>query len=734
MLFPALALALLQTPPAADAALVPPALLLRWRTVTSEVARTGDAGLVEELRTLLAELGDEPAELERLAQTWRRTAAGAKPARGARTAVARRIERELPALVAELEELAGERQLALARCILVLDHDEPGANALLGRARDAEGAWLAPEELAWKDGARALAEHEREVRALDFEHERGASDNPALRALGGGSFVRAHGLELHAALPPETLTRILDQTLRAAAFSRALLGGKVTAPVLAARRVYVLLDSPDAFETVLAEARTVGRMSAEAEEEIRRHDFHSFPDPRGWSTLRWRPETDFAAFLLWELAPTWLGADAQPCLAAGHVNSVCLRFLGTSLPLIAWREVEAAGAAAQRTLAAQDPHRREALWRATRRSFLGTRAWMVRAVRAGTDPPWSRAMLDHAGKIVGENLLKTTLVCELLHVEGRLDELCAATRARTDVPAAMEAALGSPLPEFEARWRRWLDPQRRVGVRARLEAEPAASAGPGPFDAALRALNQARANAHKGAPLEIPLVALDAELARGAALHARYLAQNPDLQTAWPGAHEEYAGRPGFSAEGALSASRSLLSYGTTPEGAIEEWLATFYHRLPLLDPGLFGVGFAAEDGVVVADVHSLVLDPARDHVALWPMDDARDVPRAFHPEQPNPVPGSDMAALGFPVSVQLYFVEPTRRVTLELELWQGEPESGARVACHVLSPDAPLFTGLVPRNAWALVPERWLDARTRYTAVARFGGETRRWSFTTAK
>jgi hypothetical protein len=127
------------------------------------------------------------------------------------------------------------------------------------------------------------------------------------------------------------------------------------------------------------------------------------------------------------------------------------------------------------------------------------------------------------------------------------------------------------------------------------------------------------------------------------------------------------------------------------------------------------------------------VLDTFRDHVVVWPLADDVGVPLRFEPEVPNPVPAADMETLGYPVTVQLFFAEPREHVELVLELFQGDVD-GKSVACHAISPDAPLQIELVPENAWALVPQRPLAASTRYTARARWGDQERVWSFTTGR
>ena len=722
-----LALGLLQAP-ADSAPLVPLPVRLEWRTLTSEAARAGEREAVDVLRAVLAELGDAPAELARLGEAWEKSLASARPQRGANATLARQVKRELPTLVTALDELEGEPRLRLARAILRLDHTEPKANALLGRTGDEDGEWLTPEEQHWKAGARRVAALQQEARDLELDVLEEASRNPAMLALGGGHALTARGLELHSTLPPAALRRILISALRASAFARALAeGGDLQRPA-ARERTFLLLDSEARLDAVLQEAVEAGGLSPSGAEQIRRLDFRAFHDSRGWTVLRWRPEADFAAYLLWEAAPAWLGGEPQPCLSTGHLNSVALRFLGTTLPLIAWFEAGAAGASSERTRAARASGR-DGRWRLAQRTLLGCRTWLVRAVRAGEDPPWARAMLDQEGKITDENLVKTTFVCEFLQADGRLGELLVRSRGRRYGPAVLEQALGEPLDAFEARWRRWLDPARERSLVAQLEQEPGEDASTD-FAAALLALNQARANAHKGHTLEIPLVALEEELGFGAAAHARYLTLNPEQRMAWPGAHEEHTDRPGFSPEGALAGARALLAFDATPVEAVDSWLSTFYHRLPLLDPGLFGVGFGRAGDVFAADVRSLVAPVTRDYVALWPMPDALDVRRSFQPELPNPVPGSPMERLGQPVTVQLFFVNAREDVRLELELFRGEtPVEG-----HLLAPDQPLFDALPHPNAWGFIPKQRLEPRTTYTAVARWLGHERRWSFTTGK
>lgn len=726
---------LLQQSPVPAGPLAAPAVFQKLRSTTSDIAKTGQLRLVQRMTAVLAGLGDDPEDLERLARGWEKSVSNAKPTRSTGTSAASKLRRELMPLVEQLASVDGPRRSELARWILELDSGQPAANAALEREQDATGEWLTREERSWRLGAQRDTELLRVAGALEFEVAHGESDNPALKKLRGSANVaRARGIELHAELAPERLERVLGQALRAMALSNGVLSGQLELHKGLRPWKFVLLDSDELLLSALEEAREAKAIAPEEYDAFRELRLRSFIDARGWRTSRWRSEAELEALILWDSSRSWLGR-AQPCLRVGHLNWVCLSFLGSSIPMSAWREEVAGSAASEHTTAKLDEQRlRQSLWRCARQSLFGCRAWMMRAVREKRDPPWVRAMLDQDGKIRDENLLKTTLVCELLQQEGRLWPVMESTREKPTPSAAIEKALGEPLPEFEGRWRRWLDPPRRSGVLQELELGAPAPEGESPFAAAMLILNQSRANALKDQAPEVPIVALEPELCRAAELHARYLTLNPEQKTKWPAAHEEYVGAPGFTPAGSLSGGHSVIAFDGDAVKAVEGWLGTFFHRLPLLDPGLFGAGFGTSEEVVVLDVRSLVLTPWQDHVVVWPLSEAQDVPRSFVPELPNPVPSADMASLGYPITVQLFFRESTGRSAqaLELELFAGAPQPEHTVACHEITPDAPLQVQLAPENAWCLIPKQPLKKKTLYTARATWADQVKVWSFTT--
>jgi hypothetical protein len=170
-----------------------------------------------------------------------------------------------------------------------------------------------------------------------------------------------------------------------------------------------------------------------------------------------------------------------------------------------------------------------------------------------------------------------------------------------------------------------------------------------------------------------------------------------------------------------------------TPDEALNGWLGTFYHRLPLIHPGLVRVGWALQKDVAVLDSGSLARPVAGPWHVVWPYDGMTDVPTHFSPELPNPVPGADQSAFGYPITLQIHAgAGPPRTITLELR--EGGPK-GAEVACHVSTPSQPSNPDLSLSDAWCLIPKAPLKPSTAYAVTAKWS-ETRKisWSFKTGK
>jgi hypothetical protein len=95
----------------------------------------------------------------------------------------------------------------------------------------------------------------------------------------------------------------------------------------------------------------------------------------------------------------------------------------------------------------------------------------------------------------------------------------------------------------------------------------------------------------------LPDVTLDLTMSEGCSLHAAYLNQNTDQVFGGLDAHDEYPDRPGYTEAGALAGTNGDIFYGGTGIGAIDGWFQTYYHRNPMMSPGVTKIGYGDNPG-----------------------------------------------------------------------------------------------------------------------------------------
>lgn len=106
-------------------------------------------------------------------------------------------------------------------------------------------------------------------------------------------------------------------------------------------------------------------------------------------------------------------------------------------------------------------------------------------------------------------------------------------------------------------------------------------------EALVKRMNQIRALAGLGP------VTLDEKLSDGCGKHADYIVRNldhPKLQGL--GIHDEDPSLPGATPEGARSGNAAVIALVSDPLDSVDNWLATLYHRLPLLNPRITRIGY----------------------------------------------------------------------------------------------------------------------------------------------
>jgi len=242
-------------------------------------------------------------------------------------------------------------------------------------------------------------------------------------------------------------------------------------------------------------------------------------------------------------------------------------------------------------------------------------------------------------------------------------------------------------------------------------------------------------------------VKADPTLSQGCQLHANYLLKNFDAALAGQiDVHDEDPKLPSFTAEGRQAARAAVVSQARGPRDpllSIDLWMASFYHRIPLLDPNLtrIGVGFANQhenEWFVVIDVKSGKNRPKEITVIRYPTDNQRGVPCIFAlgaPEVPNPIPmNGDSRGAGHPITVSFY----AGRWAITAASARLTDGAGKEVPAWFSCPEKPAVKGGYGTNSICLIPQLPLQPNAKYTvnAAARVNGREwkRTWSFQTGE
>jgi hypothetical protein len=648
--------------------------------------------------------------------------------------VAKAIAKTAADLGASLSSLESDAKSAAARQTLRLDGACRAAHEALGHV-ERGGAWIPAGLTSAFERRAAIQTAAQDARKLEVEIEVAESWMPILEAVYGrkGIAARCGGMSVHSATHSAAqLTRQLRQAMRALALTNWLLVGELAVPTVENRNC-VFVGSKEAYDKAAAAAKSSGELTREEyDRAMKVSGFHG----AGYRLDDGIAETTIGAnayfvssHVLWtDFAKPYLGF--QPVLRAGQMNWIYSGFLGVPMPTFAWTETREEKKGVTSDLPPSERERREML-RLAKAGLSGSRMYVRWLARRGEDPAWSRSMLDEVGKIQGNDLMKSTLVVEYLQEIGEFSKLVRGTCGDEPGQASFEKALEQPLGEFEARWREWLFAgEPASGLAQRLGAPPVEPVSPSD-KVVLDYLNALR---RQTLGKDAPLVGVDGDLSAGCGAHALYLGAHPKQLAAWPDAHEEYPDQEGFSAAGCRAGLSSVIvgpGVDTAAE-AIDGWMATFYHRLPLIDPGLVRIGWALEKGVAVLDSGSLVAPVEDTRFVTWPHDQSTNVPRRFPGELPNPVPGEDQSQWGYPVTIQFYNYAPEPDVRMRLYVGR---RGGVEVPCHYSTPRKPTNPDLAPAGAFCLIPKTPLAANTVYAvAVDDWPKDARGadWTFTT--
>jgi hypothetical protein len=702
--------------PAADAPpLVPAPLLERLARAAEDLARRGRKDEAAVVVDVHAELRAPAAGVAALRESVAKALAKAKPvplpiadAAHAMTKLAADIAATLPTL-----DDAGRR--AVARQTVRLDGACRPAQNALGRV-ERDGVWVSADVLPLLTRRAEIQAAVRAAHKLDVPLEEEEGWLPLLETLyhKKGISVRLGDFSIQSATHSKhQLLRQVREAARAAALANWLVNGELEPPKPVRAHVAAFVASRDDYLRAIDAALAASDITSKQAAQYRTlGGFHTIR----YSVFTGTAETEIGANTFFDLVtdvpvgPHTIHG-AQPALLAPLMNWIYGGFLGHPMPLIAWTETEATkrGVTSDTPQAAAE---REAMLRMAKAGLAGSRAYVRWLARRGEDPAWSRAFLDEIGMIQGDTLMKSTLVADFLFESDEFTRVLKETYGENVAPETFQAAVGCPLPEFEQRWREWLfagDPPS--GLAQTLGTAPTDPVLPAE-KAVLAYLDKVR---RQTLGKRAPDVGVDRELSDGCRAHALYLTKNTKQLSQWPGAHEEYPDQESYSPEGARAGLSSVIAPGVDgPADAIDGWIGTFYHRLPLLEPGLVRIGWGLEGHVAVLDAGSLVAPTELPIHVPWPAPESKDVPRRFCAELPNPVPGADQSQWGYPVTLQFFANDPDAT----MRLYVGNTRGGQEIPCHFSTPKKPTNTELAPAGVFCLIPKVPLAANTTYTVA----------------
>jgi hypothetical protein len=241
----------------------------------------------------------------------------------------------------------------------------------------------------------------------------------------------------------------------------------------------------------------------------------------------------------------------------------------------------------------------------------------------------------------------------------------------------------------------------------------------------------------------LPSLTEDPAVAEGAEAHAYfYLFNFGQSQLQGLGIHTEDQALPGFSGANSLLRDRKfgyagnrgaeVINHVAIPDGSIQVWIDSVYHRYPLLarETSVAGYGQAGF-GIASISVMDLgVADPGRSDPIVYPVPDQADVPAYFNGQEvPDPVPQGATYPVGYPVTLQVGAGQ-----TLTVTSGRLFGSDNQEVPSYTLQPGASGVT----QSEWALLAQHPLTPGARYTVevIGKVDGQdfSKRWSFAVAR
>lgn len=222
-----------------------------------------------------------------------------------------------------------------------------------------------------------------------------------------------------------------------------------------------------------------------------------------------------------------------------------------------------------------------------------------------------------------------------------------------------------------------------------------------------------------------------AELTDGCQKHVNYMEVNNELT------HVEDENKSGYTEEGALAGMSSVLSHGRENiAAAIQGWMDTLYHRLPLLNSDFTEVGYYYDANSTFACLQGWEIFSAREYTAPLPMPTPQmtDVPTSFYGNE-TPDPLLDQGGT-YPSGtvITLSFSDTDTVTDMQVTLID---QNNQNIAGYLRLPNDPADPNQAYQyNTVSFIPKNPLNAQTKYTVTmtgtVNAVAFSKIWSFTT--
>ncbi|MBL8858781.1 MAG: hypothetical protein JNL28_09770 [Planctomycetes bacterium] len=739
------------TPAAAPANPVPSSMIAPLEGIAKQLAKGGREREMKDVLSAMEKFGYPKPNFDKLEKQCKDDLAKAKTAIDSLPSGAKQLRTTATQLAVIMNKLEDEEaRQDMARKILLLDGENEAAHAALGHEKVGK-SWVKADlkDLKVRRGEILRMVGEAKKLVVDMETTENVDDEFCEKACGvKATVVRRGQMELHSNFTVEKTQRIMREVQRAWALGywirRNELKMMPNPPGNIKRNIWLLIDSREKFNNYAAEILAAGRMRDEDARLMERPNSQigAFSIKEGPRVILAQWEATVQCDLL--VAYSGMDEGLRTPLSVGHLNWLTLTCFGSALPNYVIKE--GAGKGYGDTKVVGDDREREELMRLAKAGIAGSRTWMQFLAERGEDPLFGKSLVNSIGEVTGNELHKCTSIVEFLQESATFYDIYKrlGTKAEGSPVNLYVAAMNMEFGELETRWRDWLLGSR-PGVAERIDKENL-SAWPKDALAVLQYMNEIREGAFKGRVDGLWKLKFDPDLSEGCALHAHYLTLHPEQQK-WPDAHEEYADKEGYTVEGAWAGTHSVIVWGDLEDykEGIDVWLGSFYHRLPLTDPGVLRLGWGSEGIYCVMDMSSLAAPYDKPYVVLYPYDGQKDVPTAFlGNELPDPVPEegvdnvNEAEKFGYPITIQTNPVdERGETVDIMMKLFEGKSE----VECHYSTPSKPTNPESAPAGAWCLIPKKPLKPKTEYRVVADWqnsnkkvtsAGKRMEWTFKT--